>query len=57
SDAASRVSPGQAVGRTLLLAVSLLPAGLGLVSVLLDGSRRGLHDRLSGTRVVPAAGS
>ena len=57
-DTVSRVSPGQAAGRTLLLAASLLPAGLGLVSVLVDRGRRGLHDRLSGTRVVRAdAGS
>ena len=55
SETVSRVSPGQAAGRTLLLAASLLPAGLGLVSVLVDRGRRGLHDRLSGTRVVRAA--
>jgi uncharacterized RDD family membrane protein YckC len=50
----SRVSSGQAAGRTVALGASLLPAGLGLVSVLLDRGRRGLHDRLSGTRVVRA---
>jgi uncharacterized RDD family membrane protein YckC len=35
----------------LLLAV---PAGLGFVSALLTPDRRGLHDRLAGTRVVRA---
>lgn len=35
----------------ILLAV---PAGLGLASVLLDGEKRGLHDRFAGTRVVRA---
>lgn len=57
SETVSRVSPGQAASRTLLLAASLLPAGLGLVSVLVNGGRRGLHDCLSGTRVVRTAGS
>ncbi|MBP1633705.1 MAG: hypothetical protein H6Q10_279 [Acidobacteria bacterium] len=46
------VPMGHAVVRTAALLLSAVPAGLGLVSILLDGGRRGLHDRLSGTRVV-----
>jgi len=34
--------------------VLALPAGLGLASVLLDGEKRGLHDRFARTRVVRA---
>jgi uncharacterized RDD family membrane protein YckC len=49
------------VGRALLRVVALiasgLPAGLGLLPVAFDGGRRGLHDRLAGTRVVRTAAS
>lgn len=54
---AGRVTPAQALARTLLLFLSLAPAGLGLLSVLFDRGRRGLHDRLTGTLVVRATGS
>jgi uncharacterized RDD family membrane protein YckC len=46
------------VGRSLLRVISFLvlavPAGLGLLPVVFDPDHRGLHDRLSGTRVVHA---
>lgn len=45
----------QALLRTCLWAVLALPVGLGLVSVLLDAEKRGLHDRFSRTRVVRVA--
>jgi uncharacterized RDD family membrane protein YckC len=55
------VSAGEApltVGRSLVRVVSFLvsalPAGLGLLPAVFDRSHRGLHDRLSGTRVVHA---
>ena len=55
------VSTGDApltVGRSLVRVVSFLlsalPAGLGLLPAVFDPSYRGLHDRLSGTRVVHA---
>ncbi len=58
------VSEGDAplgVGRALLREVSVLasalPAGLGLLPALFDPGHRGLHDRVSGTRVVHAATS
>ena len=51
------LSPGQAAWRTLLFLASLVPAGIGLLSIFVDRGRRGLHDRLSGTRVVRAAAS
>ncbi len=47
--------PAQALLRTVLWMVLALPAGLGLASVLLDGDKRGLHDRFARTRVVRAA--
>jgi uncharacterized RDD family membrane protein YckC len=46
------VSTGQAIVRAVLLLVSAVPAGLGLVPALFDRGRRGVHDRLAGTRVV-----
>ncbi|MBP7569590.1 MAG: RDD family protein [Acidobacteria bacterium] len=46
------VPMGQAMLRTLVLLASAVPAGLGLLSVVIDGGRRGLHDRISRTRVV-----
>ncbi len=44
----------RAAVRTLLWLMLLLPAGLGLFSILLDDHRRGLHDRFAATRVVRA---
>ncbi len=41
-----------AIVRTLVLLLSAVPAGLGLLSILFDAGRRGLHDRLSHTRVI-----
>lgn len=50
-----RVPFGHAVLRSVLVLLCALPAGLGLVPLFLDASRRGAHDRLAGTRVVPVA--
>lgn len=49
-------APGltRAFVRTIAWMVLLLPAGLGLASVLLDEQHRGLHDRFASTRVVDA---
>lgn len=43
---------GRAALRTLLWCVLALPAGLGLLSVVLGRDGRGLHDRFAGTRVI-----
>ena len=40
--------------RAALLLASALPLGLGLLPAVLAADRRGLHDRLADTRVVPA---
>jgi uncharacterized RDD family membrane protein YckC len=53
-EATQRVPLGAAVVRAAAFGVSLLPAGLGLVPVLLSADGRALHDRLSGTRVTRA---
>lgn len=45
---------GPSLLRTLAWFLLLAPAGMGLFSVMLDGDRRGLHDRLAATRVVRA---
>ena len=50
-----RVPFGHAVLRSVIVLLCVLPAGLGLVPLFLDASRRGAHDRLAGTRVVPAS--
>jgi uncharacterized RDD family membrane protein YckC len=41
--------------RTLLWALLAIPAGLGFLTALFTADRRGLHDRLAGTRVVRAS--
>ena len=46
------ITPRQAVIRTLVLPVSFLLFGLGLIGILLGKDRRALHDRLAGTVVV-----
>ncbi len=51
----SRVPFGHAVLRSVALLLCVIPAGLGLLPLFLDPERRGAHDRLAGTRVVPAA--
>lgn len=55
SDRAPALS--SALLRTGLWLLLALPAGLGLVTVLLDAEKRGLHDRFARTRVVRAASS
>ncbi len=49
-----RVPFGHAVLRSVALLGCALPAGLGLLPLFLDPERRGAHDRLAGTHVVPA---
>lgn len=41
--------------RTLLWLVLAIPAGLGFLTALVTSDRRGLHDRVAGTRVVRAS--
>ena len=43
---------GQAFLRELIWVALALPAGLGFLSAFFSHDRRGLHDRLAGTRVV-----
>ncbi len=45
---------GRSLKRTVLWALLAIPAGLGFATALFDADRRGLHDRLAGTRVVRA---
>ena len=49
-----RVPFGHAVLRSVVVLLCAIPLGLGLLPLFLDGSRRGVHDRLAGTRVVSA---
>lgn len=49
-----RVSLGQSLLRTIAYAISVLPAGLGLIPALVGRDHRALHDRLADTRVVKA---
>lgn len=48
-----RVTLGHAIVRAVVLLVSVLPAGLGLLPILFS-EHRGLHDRLADTRVIKA---
>jgi uncharacterized RDD family membrane protein YckC len=43
---------GRSVHRTLLWCALAIPAGLGFLTAFLTHDRRGLHNRLAGTRVV-----
>ncbi|HEX4347640.1 MAG TPA: RDD family protein [Vicinamibacterales bacterium] len=45
---------GQAAIRTLIWTLLAAPAGLGLLSAFASSDRRGLHDRVAGTKVVRA---
>jgi uncharacterized RDD family membrane protein YckC len=45
----------RAMLRTLLWVVLAIPAGLGFLTALVTSDRRGLHDRVAGTRVVRAS--
>lgn len=51
----ARVPFGHAVLRSVAVLLCALPAGLGLLPIFMDPERRGAHDRLAGTRVVPVA--
>lgn len=48
-----RVSPRRALLR-FVLALVLVPSGISILWALLDPERQFLHDRLAGTRLVPA---
>jgi len=52
---AEPLSVGRAALRTLMWALLALPAGLGFLTAFFRSDRRGLHDRLAGTRVVRAS--
>ncbi|MCU0250070.1 MAG: RDD family protein [Vicinamibacterales bacterium] len=56
SDRRTQMDLRRAALRGAALVISLLPAGLGWLAGLV-GDRRGLHDRLAGTRVVPVTGA
>jgi uncharacterized RDD family membrane protein YckC len=51
-----RMDLRRAALRGAVMVISVLPAGLGWLAGLV-GDRRGLHDRLAGTRVVRVAGA
>jgi uncharacterized RDD family membrane protein YckC len=53
-EAGSSPDLSHAILRTLIWAILVMPAGLGLVTALFSSDRRGLHDRCAGTRVVRA---
>ena len=48
------VGYARAALRTLAYAAAALPAGIGLLVAIRDPEHRGMHDRLTGTRVVKA---
>jgi uncharacterized RDD family membrane protein YckC len=52
ADSASTLDVGRAVVRTAMWLLLAIPAGLGLLTAVFSRDRRGLHDRLAGTRVV-----
>ena len=49
---ASSVESRHSLLRTALWLLLAIPAGLGFLTALFSGDRRGLHDRFAGTRVV-----
>ena len=46
-----RVTPGKAILR-FVLALLLVPSGLGILWALFDSEKQFLHDRLAGTRLI-----
>jgi uncharacterized RDD family membrane protein YckC len=42
----------RALRRVLALPLAVLPAGMGVLAILLSPTRRGWHDRIAGTKVV-----
>jgi uncharacterized RDD family membrane protein YckC len=52
ADSASTLDVGRAFVRTAAWLLLAIPAGLGLLTTVFSRDRRGLHDRLAGTRVV-----
>ena len=46
---------GHSIVRTIVWTVLAVPAGLGFLTAFLSDDRRGLHDRVAGTRVVRAS--
>lgn len=52
SDGSREISARCAIQRVFALALALLPAGLGVLAIARDPSRRGWHDRMTGTEVV-----
>jgi uncharacterized RDD family membrane protein YckC len=55
ADEAESLDLGRAILRTLLWVALAIPGGLGFLTALLTRDRRGLHDRVAGTRVVRAS--
>lgn len=51
-DGSREIGFGRAVKRLFAIPLAVLPAGLGILWILLSPRRRGLHDRLAGTEVV-----
>jgi len=54
SDEGAALDLGRSLKRTFVWALLAIPAGLGFATAFFDADRRGLHDRLAGTRVVRA---
>jgi uncharacterized RDD family membrane protein YckC len=52
ADHAAPLGVGRALNRTLMWALLALPAGLGFLTAVFAPDRRGLHDRLAGSRVI-----
>jgi uncharacterized RDD family membrane protein YckC len=55
ADEARPLDLSRAMLRTLLWVMLAIPAGLGFLTAFVTSDRRGLHDRVAGTRVVRAA--
>jgi uncharacterized RDD family membrane protein YckC len=55
SEPGASLDLGRSLVRTVAWSLMAAPAGLGLLTALFSDDRRGLHDRLAGTKVVRAA--
>ncbi|HEV2874156.1 MAG TPA: RDD family protein [Thermoleophilaceae bacterium] len=52
ADGSQEIGLRRALKRLLAIPLSLLPAGLGFLAILLSPERRGWHDRIAGTTVL-----
>ena len=55
ADDGATIGPARALLRLVALTLAVIPLGAGLMTILVDDRRRGVHDMVAGTVVVAVA--